>query len=82
MKDILSDYTKEDFTITRFEWDEKSGETRVIVKFSDSKDAEEFVENVDKNGKPEHFFRDVDFASGKSSFSHVIVPLFILYFLF
>ena len=83
VKDILDDYTKDGFVIVEFEKDEKSGETRVIVKFNDRKDAEEFVDNIDKNGKPEHFFREVDFASGKSSFSSILVPLHsLLYFLF
>ena len=82
VKDILDDYTKEDFTITGFERDEKTGETRVIVKFNDSKDAEEFAENVDKNGNSEHFFRNIDFVSGKGSFSIALVPLSLLYLLF
>ena len=82
MKDILEDYTKDGFTITGFEWDEKSGETRVIIKFNDSKDAEEFVENVGKNGNSEHFIRDIGFVSGNGSFSSVLIPLFLLYFFF
>ena len=78
VKDILDDYTKEDFIITKFERDEKTGETRVIIKFNDSKKAEEFVENINKNGKPEHFLRGADFASGKGSFSSVLSPLSLL----
>ena len=78
----MEDYTKEDFTITEFKRDEKSGETRVIIKFSDSKDAEEFVENINKNGNPEHFFRNICFVPVKGSFSTVFVPLFLLYSLF
>ena len=78
MKDILDDYTKEGFTIVEFERDEKTGETRVIVKFNDKGVAEEFVENVNENKKDEHFFREVDFASGKNSFSSVLSPLLLL----
>ncbi len=49
VKDILDDYTKEGFAIVEFERDEKAGETRVIVKFSDSKKTEKFVENINEN---------------------------------
>ena len=82
MKDILNDYTKEGFIIVEFERDEKNGETKVIIRFNGSKDAEEFVENVDKNGKDEDFFRDADFASGKSSFSSIFILNSMLYSLF
>ena len=78
VKDILDDYTKEDFVITGFDRDEKTGETRVIVKFSSKKEAEEFIENVNKNGKDEDFIRGAGFTTGKGSFSASLSPLFLL----
>ena len=78
VKGILDDYTKDAFIITGFELDEKTGETRVIVKFSDSSSAGEFVENISENGKEEHFVRGADFATGKGSFSLALSPLFLL----
>ena len=74
VKDILDDYTKEGFVIVEFDMDEKTGETRVIIKFSDSKKAEEFIENINENKNKEDFIRGADFASGKVSFSAVLSP--------
>ena len=75
VKDILRNYTNDGFTIVEFEMDEKTGDTRVVIKFSDSTKAEEFAESINKDGKPEHFIRDVEFASGKGSFSSILSPL-------
>ena len=46
MKEIIKKYTDEDFTIKGFEVDEKTGETTVIIKFVDTKKAEDFVHTV------------------------------------
>ena len=46
MKEIIKKYTDEDFTIKGFEDDEKTGETTVIIKFVDTKKAEDFVHTV------------------------------------
>ena len=69
MKDILRNYTNDGFTIVEFEMDEKTGDTRVVIKFSDSTKAEEFAESINKDGKPEHFIRDANVVSEKNSFS-------------
>ena len=49
VKDILDDYTKEGFVIVEFEREEKTGETRVIIKFNDKK-AEELLKTSTRTG--------------------------------
>ena len=82
VSDILRKYTKDGFTIEKFETDDEAGEIRVIIKFVDKTKAAEFVENVTENKKPEDYIRDAGFMSGNASFSFGISPLLFIQYTF
>ena len=45
-KEIIKGYTDKEFTIKSFEEDKETGETKMIIKFGDIKDATDFVDNI------------------------------------
>ena len=46
VREIIEKYTKEEFTIKKFEVDKNTGELTVIIKFEDQEKASEFVRKV------------------------------------
>ena len=82
IKEIVQRFTQEEFIIENFETDEKSGETRVIIKFIDKEKASEFVENANKNKNSNDGIKSIKFSFEKGkSFSRVFLPIafFILF---
>ena len=79
--DLLKIYTNSSFIIDSFEADSSEGKTRVIVKFTDPEDANEFVEKVKDeidNGK-NTFFRGASLSNKDSSYSHGLSTDFVSY---
>ena len=82
IREIIKRYTDEEFTIVKFEINEDTGETRVIIKFVDSVKASEFVREVKESKRPgDNFIRRVNFVSGKFSFSSILTPTLFNLFL-
>ena len=79
--ELLKNYTNSSFVFDHFEVDSSEGETRVIIKFTDPEDANEFAEKVRdeiSSGK-NTFFRYASLASKDSSYSYGLLPLFTSY---
>ena len=71
IENIIKKFTDStDFTIEGFEVDKDSGETKVIIKFTDTEKAEEFFDNVHTNSEHIALIKRMDFVTdGHSSFS-------------
>ena len=71
-KDIIKEYTQEDFIIEKFEADDESGEILVIIKFEDRAAAENFVETIKASSNGMSGLKSIGFiqeAIGSSSVS-------------
>ena len=82
IKEILEKFTDAEFTIMRVE-DSETGELRVIIKFVNTEDAEEFVKAVKESSDSAttSYIKDVDFNSeklGEGSFSFMNRPFILL----
>ena len=64
----MRQYTNAEFTILEIE-DDKSGETRVIIKFNDSEKASSFVETVKASNGNNAGIKNVEFISGYYAYS-------------
>ena len=53
IREIIKTYTDEEFVIEKIEIDPETGETRVIIKFSDPETANEFVRVINENKRPD-----------------------------
>ena len=80
--EIVKQYTDAKFTIIKVE-DDETGETKVIIKFTDVEKAEEFVRSVrTSSGKKGNFIRKIGFETekiGDGSFSFIVCPFSLFY---
>ena len=61
VEEIIKKYTNDEgFTIVKIEVDEKTGETRVILKFTDEEKAEEFIQSVSEERRGEDGIKSVE----------------------
>ena len=74
-KKIIESYTSEEFVIEMFEVDKKSGETIVIVKFTDKETAGDFVRTLNEIARPNDGIKYVRTVTGLDSFSLVEQPV-------
>ena len=83
VKEILQEFTKEDFVIGRFEVDNESGEIKVIVGFADSSKAAEFARNINesKGGLENNLIKRVTIVSEQTSFASISIPVLFNIFL-
>ena len=83
VEEIIEKYTNgAEFTIETSESDEKTGETIVIIKFTDKEKASEFVRNVNENGKQDSLIKRVGMVPNhENSFSHIFSPFVSFYLL-
>ena len=82
VREIIKEYTNEEFIIERFETGKETGEIRVIIKFNDKEKANEFVENMSKSKNSNDNIKSIKFSFEKGkSFSRVFLPIafFILF---
>ena len=77
VKEILQEFTKEDFVIGMFEVDNESGEIKVIVGFADSSKAAEFARNINENkgGLENNLIKRVTIVSEQTSFASISIPV-------
>ena len=74
---IIREYTDSEFSIEKFEADDKTRGSLVIAKFTDNGKAEEFVRNINEIERLENnFIRNVNVISENNSFSPIITPTF------
>ena len=83
-KEVIEKYTDEEFTIEKFEVDEKTGETKIIIKFVDTKKAEEFVRTVNNivRESSDNFIKNVNVINADFlDFSFKVIPSLLLLFI-
>ena len=85
VKAVLEKYTDEEFTIEKFEVDEETGETTVIIRFVDTKKAEDFVRTVNDNIREgsDNFIKKVNIveSGNEEDFSFKVIPSLLLIFI-
>ena len=59
IREIVKEYTQEEFTIEKIETDENTGETKVIVKFIDVETAQSFIETVNLSSGTKNIIKKV-----------------------
>ena len=74
-KKIIAKYTNDNITIARFERDEDTGYIRVIAKFTDREQAENFYARINNSSEKRLIIRDISFIHDISSFSPSLLPL-------
>ena len=80
---IIKKYTDEEFTIEDFEIDEKTGETRIIILFSDTTKTEEFVRKINEiESASSNFIRRANGVDHKKSISSISSPFSFLVHVF
>ena len=78
--EIIKGYTSEEFTIEGFEVDEKTGESVLIIRFTDVAKSEEFVRSINEHKRTvDGFIRRVNGVERRSSFSFFSAPLSLLF---
>lgn len=84
LKEVISQYTSEKFTIEEFDVDKETGETRVIIKFEDKTGAIKFMRTVNDivRDDPNSMFRKAESVERKPSFSLGLLPNMLLSFVF
>lgn len=88
VNDLLGKYTKSNFTISKFEYDNSAGTIQVIIKFNDHEEANDFADKVKdeiEEGKS-IYIRDVKSTKKEMSYSLHLCPVlaytFILHSIF
>ena len=83
IREVIKTYTKEEFVIERIEIDPETGETKVIIKFVDSKKAGDFVRVINENKHPDGPIKSVEARTGDYDFCSPqdIFSLFSLIFI-
>lgn len=84
VEEFIKSYTRDAFTISRFDVDEGSGEVTVIIQFEDTATAKNFVEDIKSSSRTKDNIKSVDinpgFAESFSSKSSVGLPLSLFLF--
>ena len=80
IKNIISGITNDNFVIERIETDPNTGETKVIIRFSDEEKATEFIEAASEDKGSSNFIKFVRQTDGFNGFSSrsFALPYFLL----
>ena len=83
IREIIKEYTQEEFTIVKIETDEETGETKVIIKFVDKETADNFITTVKESSdylkrikKVDYVFSSPDSLSAYYCLSSILFVLF------
>ena len=78
IKEIIKEYTQEEFTIVKFEDDKGTGEIKVIIKFEDRNSAEQFYHRVTESSGMGNRIKRIGFVDeSNGNFKSLLCPLLL-----